>query len=123
METAAVPGIYDSDLGDGSFQADTEAAFRTAIAAGRDLGLAISPSAAANLNAALELAGEIGSGTIATIITDGAAKYLQDRFWINPRLSGRGSLPPAWRVGPNRELRSEYCEKRLNWVAIAIWQG
>jgi cysteine synthase B len=83
METARVPGIYDASVADSHVETDTEDAFRTAILFARR-GLAISPSAAANLNSALQLAHAIQEGVIVTIITDNAMKYLQDGFWSQP---------------------------------------
>ncbi len=88
MESARVPGIYEPTAADAELEADTVKAFQTAIAASRQLGLSISPSAAANLNAALELAEQIGTGTIVTVITDNAMKYLQDPFWTNDEFHG-----------------------------------
>ena len=88
METARVPGIYDRSIADDEIEADTLDAFRTAIAASSQLGLSISPSAAANLNAALDLAGRISGGTIVTVITGNAMKYLQDPFWTDDEFQG-----------------------------------
>lgn len=83
LETALVPGIYDSTLADATLTIDTEDAFRCARAAARHLGLHISPSAAGNLVGALRLASTLDKGMVVTIITDGAAKYLEDAFWRN----------------------------------------
>ncbi len=88
MESARVPGIYEPTTADAKMEADTVKAFQTAIAAPRQLGLSISPSAAANLNAALDLAEQIQTGTIVTVITDNAMKYLQDPFWTNDEFYG-----------------------------------
>lgn len=38
-------------------------------------------SAAANVVAALRVARELRRGVVVTILCDGAAKYLSDRFW------------------------------------------
>ncbi|MCB1326352.1 MAG: cysteine synthase family protein [Spirochaetales bacterium] len=81
METAIVPGIYDAGLADDVLEVDTEDAFRYSIAAAKYLGLLISPSSAANLFAAIRLAGTLESGYIVTVFPDNAFKYLKDRFW------------------------------------------
>ncbi|MBT5856344.1 cysteine synthase family protein [bacterium] len=83
METAIVPGIYDNTIADSTMTADTEQAFRLAKAASKYLGLMLSPSAAANLSVAFDLADQIGSGTIVTTFADNGMKYLQDAFWTN----------------------------------------
>lgn len=83
LQTALVPGIYDRSLADSNVEIDTEDAYRYARAAARHLGLHISPSAAGNLFGALRLANTLDKGTVVTIITDGAAKYLEDSFWRN----------------------------------------
>ena len=81
METAIVPGIYDTSVADHNVHVSTEKAFQYARAASQYLGLLISPSSAANLVAALDLAEKIDSGTIVTVFPDNAMKYLKDSFW------------------------------------------
>ncbi len=81
LETAIVPGIYDKNIADDTLLVSTESAFSYAIAAARYLGLLISPSSAANLWAALELAKQQKEGHIVTVFPDNALKYLQDDFW------------------------------------------
>eukprot|EP01047_Picozoa_sp_COSAG01_P015472 COSAG01_NODE_775_length_13698_cov_60.191632_9_plen_309_part_00 len=81
LETALMPGIYDADVADERLLVSTEKAFLYAKAAFKYLGLALSPSSAANLIAALDLAQKISSGTIVTIFADNALKYLNDNFW------------------------------------------
>lgn len=83
METARIPGIYEPSLADSTIEVDTEDAFRYAIASARYLGLLISPSAAANLFAALQLARTLDSGCVVTIFPDNGMKYLGDSFWKN----------------------------------------
>ena len=83
LPTALVPGIYDAGVANTVLEADTEMAYRYAIAAGRYLGYALSPSAAANLWAALEVArGEPGA-TVVTLFPDNSLKYLDDPYWNN----------------------------------------
>ena len=83
MPTARVPGIYDDAVADEVLQADTETAYRFAIAAGRYLGYALSPSAAANLWAALEVARGTPGATVVTLFPDNSLKYLDDPYWDN----------------------------------------
>lgn len=81
MQTAIVPGIYDKSLADQDVEVSTDVAYAYAKAVFCHLGLALSPSSAANLAAAHRLAKTLDSGTIVTIFPDNAAKYLQDKFW------------------------------------------
>jgi len=81
LETAIVPGIYDATIADGSKVVDTEKAYQYARAATKYLGLLLSPSAAANLIAALEVAETLESGTVVTVFPDNGMKYLKDKFW------------------------------------------
>ena len=83
MPTARVPGIYDAAEADELLEADTETAYRYAIAAGRYLGYALSPSAAANLWAALEVARNASGAVVATLFPDNSLKYLDDPYWEN----------------------------------------
>ena len=84
LETALIPGIYDKEVADKRIEVSTENAFSYAIAAAKYLGLLISPSSAANIWAAIQLAEEIKKGFIVTILPDNAFKYLRDPFWTNP---------------------------------------
>ncbi|MDW3210805.1 MAG: cysteine synthase family protein [Reichenbachiella sp.] len=75
METAKVPGIYDPSLADRFMNVDTFDAYETLKLAAKKEGLMISPSAAANLKGALQLAEEIDEGVIVTLFPDNAEKY------------------------------------------------
>lgn len=75
LETACVPGIYDETVADEVRSISTERALEIILLAARKEGLIISPSSAANLAAALELAGELETGTIVTIFPDDGSKY------------------------------------------------
>lgn len=75
METAKVPGIYDPSLADKFMNVDTFDAYETLKLAAKKEGLMISPSAAANLKGALQLAEEIDEGVIVTLFPDNAEKY------------------------------------------------
>ena len=85
MATARVPGIYDPGLAAETLEVDTEDAYRMALAAGRHLGLSLSPSAGANLHAALRVAEAESSASayVVTTFADNALKYLGDPFWSN----------------------------------------
>lgn len=83
LKTALVPGIYDASLADRTIEVATESAYSYAVAAARYLGLLLSPSAAANLWSALQLAEELEKGLIVTVIPDNALKYLEQEFWTN----------------------------------------
>ena len=75
METAKIPGIYDQYLPDEHRTVSTEDAYAMLKRAASKEGLLLSPSAAANLHAAVELSNELSEGTIVTIFPDDASKY------------------------------------------------
>lgn len=79
--TALVPGIYDPTLADAELEVSSEEAFAMARALTRTEGLMVGISAAANVAAALRVARELREGVVVTILCDGAAKYLSERFW------------------------------------------
>ncbi len=81
METAIVPKIYDRSVADDTLVADTARSYELAKAASKHLGLMLSPSAAANLDAAIQLSEHVNSGIIITVFADNAMKYLTDAFW------------------------------------------
>ncbi|MEO9966543.1 MAG: cysteine synthase family protein [Reichenbachiella sp.] len=75
METAKVPTIYEPSLVDRFMCVDTFDAYETLKLAAKKEGLMISPSAAANLKGAIQLAEEIDEGVIVTLFPDNAEKY------------------------------------------------
>ena len=81
MESAIVPSIYDPTLADRNLAARTEDAYEMVKRVAREDGILIGISAGAAVATALEVAREIESGTIVTILCDGADKYLSERFW------------------------------------------
>ena len=89
MASALVPAIYDPTLADGNIDMETEAAYRMAKRLGREEGVLVGVSAAANVAAALRVAEEIAAHApnklqdtvIVTILCDSADKYLSERFW------------------------------------------
>ncbi len=81
METAIVPQIYDDTVANDTMTADTIKSYQMAKAATQYLGLFLSPSAAANLNAAIAVANTLDSGCVVTVFPDNAMKYLNESFW------------------------------------------
>lgn len=82
METAVVPGIYDSSLVDAKLEMQTEDAQRMMNQLAREEGLLVGPSSGANVCAALRLARTLPSGSvIVTILCDGAERYLSESYW------------------------------------------
>jgi S-sulfo-L-cysteine synthase (O-acetyl-L-serine-dependent) len=84
MATALRPAIYDETLADENLEISTEESYRMVKRLAREEGLLVSPSAAAALLGALEVAERIPQGRPAVVVTvfaDSAAKYLSERFW------------------------------------------
>jgi cysteine synthase B len=84
MATAIVPRIYDPALADENFEIRTEDAYGMARRLAREEGLLVSPSAAAAMVGALEIAEKLPKETHAVIVTifpDSGEKYLSERFW------------------------------------------
>ncbi len=81
MESAIVPPIYDPTIADQNRAAGTEEAYEMVQRVAREDGILIGISAGAAVATALAVAREIGSGTIVTVLCDGADKYLSERFW------------------------------------------
>jgi cysteine synthase B len=81
MESAIVPGIYDPTVADENRRASTEEAYEMVKRVAREEGILIGISASAAVATALGVAREIGSGTVVTILSDGADKYLSESFW------------------------------------------
>nr|MDQ3322609.1 pyridoxal-phosphate dependent enzyme [Acidobacteriota bacterium] len=82
LETAIVPGIYDANLADENVEVATEDAFEMTRKLARQEGLLVGVSAGANVFAAVRLAKQLKSeAVIVTVLCDGGAKYLSERFW------------------------------------------
>ena len=75
LETARIPSIYDADLPDTIMEVSTQRAYDIIKDTARLEGLLLSPSAAANLAGAIQLAETIDQGMIVTILPDNADKY------------------------------------------------
>ena len=85
LETAIVPGIFDSRLADEELFVDTEAGQAMTRRLAREEGLFVGPSSGANVHAAIEAAENIeGDAVIVTILCDGGGKYLEEQFWSVP---------------------------------------
>lgn len=75
LETAHVPQFYDPELADQNIEIDSEKAFELVKKVARTEGLLISPSSAANLLGAIQVAQQIDHGTIVTVFPDNLEKY------------------------------------------------
>jgi S-sulfo-L-cysteine synthase (O-acetyl-L-serine-dependent) len=75
LETAHVPGIFDPDLADENRTVSTEQAYELIKEVREKEGLLLSPSSAANLAGALELARSLKEGIIVTVFPDDGSKY------------------------------------------------
>lgn len=75
LETAIVPGIYDSTVADDNLEIATEDAWEMIRAAYHYEHLLLSPSSAANLVGALRVAEQLDRGIVVTILPDNADKY------------------------------------------------
>lgn len=76
METAIVPGIYDPNLADRDLGAPTEEAYELARRLAATEGILVGHSSGANLWGVREVAREIGTGVVVTILCDGGDRYL-----------------------------------------------
>ncbi|MFL6292294.1 MAG: PLP-dependent cysteine synthase family protein [Thermoanaerobaculia bacterium] len=81
MASAIVPPIYDPALADEALEIATERAYAMVKRLAREAGLLVGISAGANVAAALDVAAQLESGTVVTVLCDNADKYLSDRFW------------------------------------------
>jgi S-sulfo-L-cysteine synthase (O-acetyl-L-serine-dependent) len=81
LETAIVPGIYDSTLADEKMDISTEEAHEMVKTLARREGWFVGISSGANVAAALKVAARIEAGVVVTILCDDGSKYLSDKFW------------------------------------------
>lgn len=75
LETAAVPKIYRVGLADARLEVSTETAYRLIREVAQKEGLLLSPSAAANLAGAIQIAEGLERGTVVTVFADNGDKY------------------------------------------------
>lgn len=75
LETAMVPPIYDASVADESHEVSTEDAYAMMNIVHKKSGLVLSPSSAANLAGAVQLAERMPQGIIVTVLPDNGDKY------------------------------------------------
>jgi cysteine synthase B len=75
LETAIVPKIYDPSVADELIEVTTEESYEMLKRVYEVEGLLLSPSSAANIAGALNVAAKIKEGTIVTILPDNSDKY------------------------------------------------
>jgi cysteine synthase B len=81
MASAIVPPIYDPSLADEARSLPTEAAYAMVKRLAREQGLLVGISSGGNVAAALDVARDLPSATLVTVLCDNADKYLSDHFW------------------------------------------
>ena len=82
MESAIVPGIYDSRLADEDVRVGTEEAYEMTRRLAQEEGLLVGISSGANLAGALKIARK--GAVMVVVFCDGGERYLSERFWENP---------------------------------------
>jgi cysteine synthase B len=81
MEEAIVPSIYDPSQIDITIMVETEAAYEMTRQIVKQEGIFVGMSSGAAMNAALETARKIDSGTIVVIFPDRGEKYLSTKLF------------------------------------------
>lgn len=81
MQSAIVPKIYDPTVADENRHAPTEEAYEMVKRLAREEGILVGISAGAAVATSLQVAREIESGVVVTVLCDGADKYLSESFW------------------------------------------
>ncbi len=81
MESAITPGIYDESLADTNLEIRTEDTYEMARFLARKEGLLLGISSAAAVVATVQVAKELESGVVVTVLPDNGFKYLNERFW------------------------------------------
>ena len=76
LKESYVPGIYDLQALDEKVNVDDDAAYEMARRLAREEGLLVGMSAGAGMHVAVELAKQLESGVIVTILCDGGERYL-----------------------------------------------
>lgn len=75
LETAKVPGIFDRELADKNVNVSSEAAMKMIRTVYEKFNLKISPSSAASLVGAKQVAEQLNEGMVVTILADDGSKY------------------------------------------------
>jgi cysteine synthase B len=81
MKTSPNPEIYDPELPDEIMEIPTEAAYESARRLAKEEGMLVGVSAAAAVEAALNIAQQLEEGLIVVLLPDSAQKYLDLPFW------------------------------------------
>ncbi len=81
MESAIVPGIYDSKFPDEHLTVSTEEAQAHTRRLAKEEGLLVGTSSGAALAACLKVARRLTSGVIVTVFPDAGDKYLGEAYW------------------------------------------
>ena len=76
LETSLVPGIYDPGVADRVLPIEAGDALDMARRLAREAGLFVGFSGGAAVHGALQVAKELDSGVVVTLLADGGAKYL-----------------------------------------------
>jgi cysteine synthase B len=79
MQTAILPGIFDTSLPDRTVEIPTEAAYEMVRALARQEGLFVGISSGAAAVAALQVAEELEQGLVVAVFPDAGYKYLSDK--------------------------------------------
>ena len=82
MESAIVPGIYDSALADEDVRVGTEESYEMTRRLAQEEGLLVGISSGANLAGALKVARQ--DAVMVVVFCDGGERYLSEQFWENP---------------------------------------
>ena len=82
MESAIVPGIYDSTLANEDVRVGTEESYEMTRRLAQEEGLLVGISSGANLAGALQIARQ--GAVMVVVFCDGGERYLSERFWENP---------------------------------------
>lgn len=81
METAIIPGIYDTKFPDRKIAVDTEDAYKMVNTLGRKEGVLVGYSSGAAVKAALDVAKDLKNGVVVAILPDSGKNYLSTSFW------------------------------------------
>lgn len=81
MPTAIKPGFYDETVADDLIEIRTEDAYAMARELARNEGIFSGISGAGSVLGALEVARDLDSGVVVTVLPDNGFKYLSERFW------------------------------------------
>jgi cysteine synthase B len=81
LQTAIVPGIYDTKLSDEHLEISTDESHEMARHLAKTAGILVGVSSAASMVAALHVARRLSDGVVVTVFPDHGSRYLSERFW------------------------------------------